>query len=399
MGEMVLGVLRQFDRLHSRLSAEKGKSGQITNVLDGARAGGRPPAGYRIDRSSGKPRLVIDDSPVAKQIGEYLELRADGQGRALAARQSGLQKIDHGSLRGYELNALTYAGFTVWNRAKKKRPTREDPTRTMVPRPRSEWLVSQAPTHDAVTSRVVAEQVLDSIERRVKVGGPRGVVRSHDPSLLRGVLRLPTGERLDQAGDYYRVEGKGRRVLRRTVDALFLEKLRADIADPRFVEVAVESAKSLARKITSATPPEADRLAAINSTIANLVDVIGKTGNATLVEKLGELEKEKVGLSDAVVAHQKNLAIAAELNLVTPRMVRAMIAFSTPDDDEVLNAEGTGPMRKIVERIIDQVEFDIESRTVRIDYRFSPRGEDLDLASRKGLATRSSFIPIVIFGL
>ena len=190
MGEMVLGVLRQFDRLHSRLSAEKGKAGQITNLLDGARAGGRPPSGYLIDRSSGKPRLVIDDSsPVGKQIGKYLELLADGRGRALAARQSGLEKIDPGSVRGYELNALTYAEFTVWNRAKKKRPTGEDPTRTMVPRPRSEWLVSDQPTHDAVTSRVVAEKVLGSIERRVKVGGPRGVVRSQDPSLLRGVLR------------------------------------------------------------------------------------------------------------------------------------------------------------------------------------------------------------------
>jgi hypothetical protein len=29
MGEMVLGVLRQFDRLHSRLSAEKGKAGEL----------------------------------------------------------------------------------------------------------------------------------------------------------------------------------------------------------------------------------------------------------------------------------------------------------------------------------------------------------------------------------
>ena len=65
-------------------------------------------------------------------------------------------------------------------------------------------------------------------------------------------------------------------------------------------------------------------------------------------------------------------------------MVRAMIAFSTPEDEEVLNAEGTGPIRKIVERIIDRVEFDIESRTIRIDYRFSPREEDLDMASRRG---------------
>jgi hypothetical protein len=131
-------------------------------------------------------------------------------------------------------------------------------------------------------------------------------------------------------------------------------------------------------------PPEADKLAGVEANIANLVDVISKTGNATLVDRLGQLEREKSELIRVVDEHRKSLAIAAQLDAVTPRMVRAMIAFSTPEDEEVLNAEGTGPIRKIVERIIDRVEFDIESRTIRIDYRFSPREEDLDMASRRG---------------
>jgi len=61
-----------------------------------------------------------------------------------------------------------------------------------------------------------------------------------------------------------------------------------------------------------------------------------------------------------------------------------MIALLIPDTDEDLKAEGTGPTRKIVERIIDRIGFDIKSRTVRIGYQYSPRGEDLVLASRRG---------------
>jgi hypothetical protein len=34
--------------------------------------------------------------------------------------------------RAIERNALTYAGYTVWNQRKKHRPDRDNPVRTMV---------------------------------------------------------------------------------------------------------------------------------------------------------------------------------------------------------------------------------------------------------------------------
>lgn len=50
-GETMLSVVRAFDRLHARLSAEKGRGGLVANVAKGFRAGGTAPYGYKLQHT------------------------------------------------------------------------------------------------------------------------------------------------------------------------------------------------------------------------------------------------------------------------------------------------------------------------------------------------------------
>ena len=81
-GETMLSVVRAFDRLHARLSAEKGRSGLAANVAKGFRAGGIAPFGYKLQHEETgavrggqavrKSRLVLD-SKAARKVKAYLE--------------------------------------------------------------------------------------------------------------------------------------------------------------------------------------------------------------------------------------------------------------------------------------------------------------------------------------
>jgi hypothetical protein len=106
-----------------------------------------------------KSRLVLDVK-AAKKVKVSLEARAAGIARAEAAKAAGLKDKAVASLVAIERNALTYSGHTVWNQRRKVRPTRDDPRQTMSWRPRSEWMVSDEPTHEALITRDEAERVL-----------------------------------------------------------------------------------------------------------------------------------------------------------------------------------------------------------------------------------------------
>jgi hypothetical protein len=111
-----------FAEYHSWESKQKGLAGMSENVKRGFRAGGRAPYGYRLrhvatgamrdGQDVTKSKLEIDDT--ASAIGHYLKLRAAGVPRRIAKRQANIDLKDT-TLIGIEWNALTYAGFTVWN--------------------------------------------------------------------------------------------------------------------------------------------------------------------------------------------------------------------------------------------------------------------------------------------
>jgi hypothetical protein len=168
-GETMLSVVRAFDRLHARLSGEKGAAGSRANIAAGFRSGGAAPFGYKLQHEETgatrggvavrKSTLVLDAGP-AKKVKAFLMARAAGVSRVEAAKAAKLESKAVASLIAIERNALTYAGYQCWNRSRKVKPTRDDPRKTMIWRPREEWLVSEKPTHAALITKAEAEKIL-----------------------------------------------------------------------------------------------------------------------------------------------------------------------------------------------------------------------------------------------
>jgi hypothetical protein len=171
-GETMLSVVRAFDRLHARLSPRRAAAGSSPTSSRGFRAGGRAPYGYRLKhedtgglRGGAGPEVDARRRPAGGRQGEGVprssRRRRPAAGGGEARRRS--QKPT-ASLIGIERNALTYAGYTVWNMRKKVKPTREDPRKRMDWRPRTEWQISEKPTHEALITRAQAERILAAVD-------------------------------------------------------------------------------------------------------------------------------------------------------------------------------------------------------------------------------------------
>ena len=153
-GETMLSVVRAFDRLHARLSSEKGRDGLTANLAKGFRAGGAAPFGYKLQHEEtggtrgGQPvrksKLVVE-SRSAKKVKPFLQARASGVSRAEAAKAAHMQEKAVASLIAIERNALLYAGFQTWNMRQKIHGSRDNTIKrhTMVWRSRLEWIISE----------------------------------------------------------------------------------------------------------------------------------------------------------------------------------------------------------------------------------------------------------------
>ena len=152
------------------------------------------------------------------------------------------------SLIAIERNALTYAGLTVWNQRRKVKPTRDDPRKTMEWRPRSEWVVTDTPTHEALITRDEAERLLAMHETRAS-RKPR--VRRPDIFLLSGLLFTPDGVQWhgDAHDNAYRAGTKGRRVNAPWIEGQVIVRIATDFADAKFLARTVREARRMADAI------------------------------------------------------------------------------------------------------------------------------------------------------
>lgn len=218
----------------------------------------------------------------AKRTQAYLRARAGGTPRHLAAKAVRLNDKSVGSLIAIERNALTYAGYTVWNQRKKHRPTREDPRKTMTWRPRAEWIVTDKPTHEALITREEAERVLAGVDRsKPKPRGPD--VRNPDHYLLTGPLYAPDGRTWQADGDYYRLGRKGKRVQRAAVDRFVLDRLEHELRDKKFVAKVVEAAHDMADGIVDNPGALDGALRSVEAKMARLTKLVAEIGNRALI--------------------------------------------------------------------------------------------------------------------
>jgi DNA invertase Pin-like site-specific DNA recombinase len=387
-GEAFLNVSRTFDRLHAALSREKGVAGQRANIASGYRAGGRAPYGYRIKRvdmgtkRGGAPVLkatLEPDPQTAPALRTFLKLRAQGTPRVIAMAESGV-KLSPASLIGVERNAWTYAGFTVWNRRRKVRKSRETAYQQMVMRRPDEWVRSPAPTHEALITPDEAEAILGQPVRRIRRTDVRG------ESLLAGLLTTPDGRTyaLADHGRAYRC-GKGRRFNTAQIDRALMLRVSSDARDTAFVVRAANEARRLAATLDDDLAALRTKCKALDTQIGRLVDAIAAGGGAALGRKVAELEAEKATVEATLAAGAERAALRQRLEALRPQDVAAWFSFAL----ESLPLE---QVRERVRAIVERVELDPASGAMRVLYALPAAAAGHSLASPR----HAKRIPVVL---
>lgn len=397
-GETMLAVVRAFDRLHARLSAEKGRGGLLANIEHGFRAGGKAPYGYKLKHETSgtlrggqpvkKSTLMVDGN--APKVKLFLELRADGLARHEAAKRAKMQKAV-ASLIGIERNALTYAGYGVWNMRKKVKPTREDPRKRMAWRPREEWKISEEPIHEALITRDQAERILAAVD----VGNPkpRGLqVRAPERFILSGLLFTPDGKQWhgDEHDNAYRAGVRGKRVNASYVEGEILFKLTTDFNDPEFLSKTIAAARRMADAI-EADPAHLDaEIRKVQGQLDNVVTLAAQSGSPTLLAKVKEFEEQLTALRGDKALWAERAALKTRLSSITADDLRKTLLATAVrkrgDDVEdwgwagidnlaSLNAQ---ELRHILTTLVERIVLDPATRKFEINYR-------LPLAGKGGL--------------
>ncbi|MBI4167669.1 MAG: recombinase family protein, partial [Candidatus Aenigmarchaeota archaeon] len=198
--KIIEGIFEIFDELHSDKSKEGALRGMKENILQGYRAGGRAPFGYRLKKHVvGKD---LDNQPIIKStlepdpetapiVSEYFERIASGESRGSVIRDferrgipspTGKKKWPSNSLTCVEGNLDTYLGHLVFNRQN------ERVDGTFVGgnkwRDRNEWIV-KANAHPALITEELAKKIQERYRHRIRECSPR---RKND-YLLSGLLK------------------------------------------------------------------------------------------------------------------------------------------------------------------------------------------------------------------
>ena len=401
-GETMLSVVRAFDRLHARLSAEKGRGGLEANIAGGFRAGGAAPFGYKLlhQETGGtrggvavrKSTLVLDATPAAK-VKLFLKARADGIARNEAAKRAKLQDKAVASLIAIERNALTYAGHTVWNQRQKQKPTRDDPRKTMIWRKREEWIISEKPTHKAIITRPEAERILAMHDEFHKKP-----VRVREPGkfILSGLLFTPDGVQWhgDAHDSAYRAGVKGTRIKASFVEGEVLYRVAADFADRTFLKRTVAEARRMAQGI-QANPIEVEAdIKLAEKRLKNLVDMAADSGDKSILAKIRELESTLTELREQKAAWMERKALKEKLLAINEEDMRRVLAANAlklrGDDELVLDMIGYSDkqrlvpdeLRRVLTALVERVELDPKTRNFAIRYRLPVPG--VKVASPRG---------------
>jgi site-specific DNA recombinase len=181
-------IMAAFDQLHSQQSKVRGVASMKQNVLNGYRAGGRPPYGYRLKEFElGKHRhgnrLVKtklepdpETAPIAK---EYFERRAKGEARMAIIEDfyhrgipspSGHAKWGTPSAKAIEDNLEVYLGHTVFNRHNER--IKESGRfcgylHGQKWRPQEEWVVAEN-THEPLITDEVGSRIREMKAKRIR---------------------------------------------------------------------------------------------------------------------------------------------------------------------------------------------------------------------------------------
>ncbi len=377
---LVRSMLTAMDEVHSLMSREKGLAGMRENVLQGWRAGGRAPWGYRRavvqtatmreGKAVTKTRLEVD--PLAgPQAQRYLKLRAAGIPRSAAAARAGVRRTSTG-LVGTDWQALTYAGHTVWNvhRARQQGGHVGGVKR----RPQAEWTVQRA-THAALITDEEAEAILRQMQGSVIGKAISEAKAAASTYMLAGLLTTAAGQRwhgcLDQAPagpvPYYRVGTK--RVMAKAVESAVVTRVLADLRSEAFLKALVQQALKL-RRVDPQDPVKP--LQAEQMRLAR--DIDRQMELAAMMKDPAPAVRRAEALEN-----QRNQITAQVRELQLSRQAQEAAAALAPDDIRRLleqlaeQADGLDPagLKALLGVLVERVELEPDGIAARVHYSIS----------------------------
>jgi len=145
-------------------------TGQLRNVKNGYRSGGKAPIGYQLKYTivGARNYTPIEKSKLVPDpnwffiVQRYLKGRARGFSRKALIERLDLQ-IPYKNLTSIEFGALTYAGHTVYNRYGATMDGKYVTGKKY--RPRDKWQITEN-THEAMISTEEANAILNNLDTR-----------------------------------------------------------------------------------------------------------------------------------------------------------------------------------------------------------------------------------------
>lgn len=371
---ILLNTMRGVDGWHSLNSKLKGLAGMRENVKRGFRAGGRAPWGYQLehigtgvfrDGAEVRKSRLVPDPAEAPIVAAYLKGRATGIGRQILTARLGINKTSS-TLVCVEWNALTYAGDTVWN-------VHAEPGHGVKRRPRRDWVI-QPGTHAPLITASEAHALLARLEN-LNRHAPR---RTPAAYLLTGILATPEGTAYHgDSGIYYRA-GKGKKVRAAPIDRGILWHLHRELRSEKFITKLTRAAQ---QRAVDASPAQqqasalVSRARQIETAIGRMMDLATDMADpAPALRKIEKLEEERKALTGTAERATQEAAARAAWQQVTEADVRATLNAMVADID-ALDREA---LKDWLARLLDKIELDPETLSVRLHYRITPaRGDKL----------------------
>ena len=374
---VVKGLFRALDEYHSLISKQKGLAGMAENVMQGYRAGGCAPRGYKlravetgaVRNGERVTKSVLEPDTDAPIVKKYLELRAGGMSRKNAMKGSGLQ-LSQASAVDMERKALTYAGHTVWNMSNEKLPEGGYKTGVKL-RPRDEWLVKEN-THTALITTVQAEALLEGLESRKQT-----MTRNRGAGyLLTGLLKMPDGTRFDgmadkRTGRYYRSASRPAKLVRcEKIDGPILQHIIQDMKEPGFLFKLTQAIRERAK------PPPSGHIKALKAELSKVESSIEKSMTlaieledpAPALRQVDTLEKKRKELAGQIALAELEQRETHKLAGITESDVAALL-------DRIAGEISSGELppdelRDVLKSFISHIEIDPHNFAVRVYYRF-----------------------------
>jgi DNA invertase Pin-like site-specific DNA recombinase len=327
VSELLLhSIYEAMDEAHSLWSREKGVSGMRQNIVQGYRAGGRAPLGYKLQQiDTGKRRdgeqlfktrlIPSDDAP---KVAEYLRQRAAGKARAMVLRELGVPWPSN-SMVDVERRALLYAGHLLFNQhSDGKRLERKD------------WQI-QRDTHEALITEKEAELVMSRLDTDLgrKVSEAK---RSMSEALLSDILFAPDDRRWRSAGMNYRLpaqQGKpGALIKRKEIDEAVVAQVAKDLGSEEFVNDLLEASRAL---VVSDEPKQLliKRIRSCKGKRDRARDYALEHNDTYWAEQAATLDKEVRTLELELGAWEQDRR-GAQLNTLTTKAVRELLADASP---------------------------------------------------------------------